>query len=62
MFKAARTNKVEVFEQTMEKIGNDLQQGLVLLYKKDPEGRNALVICLVFASFDVLRAIFDTFC
>lgn len=60
-FKAARTNKVEVFKQTMEKINNDLQQGMNLLFKKDPEGRNTVVICLVFSSIDVLQAIFETF-
>jgi len=32
-----------------------------LLYKRDPEERNVIVICLVFASVDVLKAIFKTF-
>jgi hypothetical protein len=29
--------------------------------KKDPEGRNMIVLCLVFASFDVLEAIVKFF-
>lgn len=34
---------------------------MALLLKKDPEGRNTVVICLVFSSVDVLKAIFDRF-
>ena len=29
--------------------------------KKDPEGRNVIVLCLLFASYDVLEAIFKCF-
>jgi len=45
----------------MEKIGGDLTTGFQLLHKKDPEGRNTIVLCLIFASFDVLEAIVETF-
>ena len=30
------------------------------MVKRDPEGRNPIVLCLVNASFSVLKAIFET--
>jgi hypothetical protein len=45
----------------MDMIGNDLQQGMQFLAKKDPEGRNFVVLCLLNASTEVLQCIFETF-
>lgn len=61
-FRAARTNKVEVFHQTLDKMNNDLAMAWQILQKRDPEGRSTIVLCLLFASFDVLKEIFETFC
>ena len=34
---------------------------LVDIQKRDPEGRNLVVICLLFASYDVLEAIYQLY-
>ena len=58
IFKACRTDKVEIVHATLEAVGS-AQNLLGFMYKKDPEGRNPIVLCLVSASPNVLGALFD---
>ena len=59
LFKAARTNKLEIFNQFVEDIGGSVPSLLESITKKDPEGRNFVVLCLLFASHDILSAMYN---
>ena len=59
IFKACRTNKVDVFQNIFEQIGS-AEHLLPYIHKKDPEGRNPIVLCLLNASPSVLEALHDT--
>ena len=58
LFKAARTNKPELWSSTVEKIGSK-EDAFLYLTKKDPEGRNVIVLCFMYASVDVLKALHE---
>lgn len=60
IFQSARTNKPEVFHETLKKIGGP-ELAFPYLLKRDPEGRNAIALCFHFASDQVLEAIISTF-
>ena len=45
----------------MEKMGDDSLAGYAMLSKRDPEGRNVVVLALLFAAVDLLKAVVDYF-
>lgn len=45
----------------MEKLGSDVARAFDLLHKKDPEGRNVIVLCLTHSSWLVLESIYEMF-
>ena len=55
-FKAARINSVEILQDTIEKC-ESVESSYIFLAKRDPERRNVIVLCYLFASFDVLEKI-----
>ena len=49
-----------MFQSAIEKVPDDAD-AVQYLSKRDPEGRNVIVLCLLCASVDVLKAIYELF-
>jgi hypothetical protein len=62
LFKAGRTDKVEIYEKVLNQFDKDrLWEFQMYLKSKDPEHRNVIVLCLINSSVNVLKAIYETF-
>lgn len=60
LFKAGRTDKVEIFEKVLSQFESPTYLE-VYLKRFDPENRNVIVLCLINSSVNVLKTIYRTF-